>query len=154
MLGPAEAVQDLELCRRQRQLAVLVLAVEGEQSAAERLQVRGRCRPALHEGPRPALDAHTAADHDFVLALGQALAELRELVAVEEARWEGKDALHLGLGRARPDDPRTGLPSQEQVQRVCEDGLSGPRLARDDVEAGLETQLRALDQKQVLDSQL
>ena len=41
-----EPVEDLELGRRQREPAVLVLAVEGEQPRAERPQVGGRGRAA------------------------------------------------------------------------------------------------------------
>ena len=42
LLGPAEAVEDLQLRRGERQLAVLVLAVEREQRAADVAQIGGR----------------------------------------------------------------------------------------------------------------
>ena len=45
LLGAGEAVEDLELGRGEHQLAVLVLAVEGEQPRAERPQV-ARPRPS------------------------------------------------------------------------------------------------------------
>ncbi len=42
LLGAAEAVEDLQLGRRERELAVLVLAVEGEQHAGDVAQVGDR----------------------------------------------------------------------------------------------------------------
>src|SRR5205085_183614 len=40
LLRPADAVEDLQLGRRQRELAMLVLAVESEQARADVAQVR------------------------------------------------------------------------------------------------------------------
>ena len=52
LLAAAEAVEQVELGRRERQAAVLVLAEEGNQPAAELAQVGGSSRAALHERAR------------------------------------------------------------------------------------------------------
>ena len=53
-----------------------------------------------------------------------------------------------------PDDLRARLAAHQQVERVGEDGLPGPGLAGDRVQALAEAQLGPLDQQQVLDPQL
>ena len=58
--GAAEAVEDLELRGGQHELAVLVLAVEGEQPPAELAQVAGARRAPLDERARAPLGAHAA----------------------------------------------------------------------------------------------
>ena len=54
LLGPGEGVEDVELGGGQHQLAVLVLAVEGEQRAAELTKVRDVAeRPQTYARVRP-----------------------------------------------------------------------------------------------------
>ncbi len=154
LVAPAEAVEQVELGRGERQPAVLVLAEEGDQAAAERLQVGGGRRAALHERPRPALGADPAREHDLVERPVDALAQVGQLGLVEQPLGQGEDALHVGLARARPHDPRARLAAQEQVERVREHGLARTRLARDRGQAGSRAQLGALDQQQVLDPEL
>jgi hypothetical protein len=66
-LGRAtEAVQDLELRRREREPPVLVLAVEGQQRAAGGLQIgRGGAAPAEVRA-RAALRADAAREHELL----------------------------------------------------------------------------------------
>jgi hypothetical protein len=86
LVAPAEAVQQVELRRRQRQPPVLVLAEEGHEPPAERLEVRGGGRPALDEGARAALGADAPGEHDLLELLAHPLAQLRQFGLVEQAR--------------------------------------------------------------------
>src|SRR5206468_1697447 len=60
-----EAVEQIERRRRNGQLAVLVLAVEGDEARAEVAQISGRRRAALDERPRPPVRADTAPEDDL-----------------------------------------------------------------------------------------
>ena len=154
MVGPREAVEDLGLGRGDRQLAVLVLAVEGEQPPAEQLQVRRRGGAAADERRGPARGRHPPPEHDLLDAGRQALGELAHLRLIEQARRNVEAALDPGLVGSRADDLRARPAAHQEIERVGEDGLSGPRLTGDRVEAGAEPELGPLDQQQVLDSQL
>ena len=149
-----EAVEDLELRRGEHQAPVLVLAVEGQEPSAERLQVGGRRRATADEGAGSSRGADPPSEHDLLGAVGQALGDRGELRVVQEARRQREDALHPCLRGARTDDLRASLAAEEQVERVREHGLPGPGLAGDRVQPGAEAQLGALDQEQVLDPQL
>ena len=149
LLGPAEAVEDVELGGGERELAVLVLAVEGQQRAAGVAQVGRRGAAAAEVGARAALGAHAPGEHDLVGVGREPVAELgAQLVRQRE------DALDVGLGRPGPHDPRPRLAAEQQVDRVGEHGLARPRLPRQGVQARAEAQLGALDQQEVLDAKL
>ena len=154
VLGAGEAVEDLGLRRGEGQLAMLVLAVEGEQARAERLQVGGRGGAPGDERARPARGADPAAEHHLLGTLGQALGELGQLGVGEQAVGQLEDSLDPGLLGAGADDLRPRPAAEQQVERVGEHRLAGPGLAGDRVQALAEAQLGPLDQQQVLDSQL
>ena len=86
--APAEAVQQVELRGRQRQLAVLVLPVERDEPAAELPQVGRRGRAALDERARAPLGADPPRQHELrrhaAVELRHALAQVRELRLVEQ----------------------------------------------------------------------
>jgi hypothetical protein len=148
-----KAVEDLELRGAEGQLAVLVLAVEGEQPRPERAQVgRGR-RAAADEGARSPRHPDAAAEHDLVGPLGEALGDVGELGIVEQALRNREHALNVGFLRARPDDLWARLAAHEEVERMREYGLSRAGLACDHVETLPEAQFGALDQQQALDPQ-
>ena len=101
VLGAGEAVEDLQLGRGDRQLAVLVLAEEGEQPAAEQLQV-GRGRGAAgDEGAGPPAGRDPPAQHDLLGALRQPLGQLGQLRLLQQPRGQVEDALDPGLLGAR-----------------------------------------------------
>ena len=154
VLGAGEAVEHVHLRRGDRQLAVLVLAVEGEQPAAEQLQVGGRWRPARRRRRGPPAGRDPPAEHDLLGALGQPLGELGHLGLVEQPVGKVEDPLDPGLLRPRPHDLRPRLAAHQQVERVGEHGLAGAGLPGDRVEPLAQAQLGPLDQQQVLDSQL
>ena len=149
-----EAVEHVHLRRGDRQPAVLVLAVEGEQPAAEQLQVgRGGGAPG-DERRRPPRGRDPAPEHDLLGALRQPPGELRQLRIVEQPGRQVEGALDPGLAGARADDLRARLAAHQQVEGVGEHGLAGAGLAGDRVEPLPQAQLGALDQEQVLDPQL
>ncbi len=74
----AMAVQDVELHRREHQPAVLVLAVEGKQRAAELAQVGHGGRASAHVGAGAPVGPDPPRQHDLLGAGGQQL-ELGQL---------------------------------------------------------------------------
>src|SRR5215212_3153307 len=154
VLGPGKPVEHLELCRGQRELAVLVLAVEPQQLPTEGTQVRSGSRTALDEGAGSARRRDSAAQDDLLGVLREALGELGEPGIIQKRRRQCEDALDVGLGRSRSDDLRTGTTTHQEVQRVGEDGLPGTGLAGDGVESTAEPKLGSFDQQEVLDPKL
>ena len=154
LVGPAETVEQVELCRGEREPPVLVLPEEGDHPAAERLKVGGRGGAALHEGARAALGADPPGQHHLLQLLAHALAKIGQLGMLEQPRRELEHALHVCLRGTRPDDARAWLTAQQQIERVSKHGLAGARLPRDRGEPGTRPQLRPLDQEQVLYAQL
>ena len=154
VLGPGEAVEDLQLGRGDRQLAVLVLAEEGEQPPAEQLQVGGGRGAPGDEGAGPPAGRDPPPEHDLLGALGQPLGQLRQLRLLQQSRRQVEDALDPGLLRARPDDLRLRLAAHQQVERVRQHGLPRAGLPGDRVQPLAEPQFGPLDQQQVLDPQL
>ena len=69
MLAPGEAVEHLHLRRGDRQLAVLVLPVEGEQATAEQPQVGSAGSPAGKEGGSAPRGRHAASEDDLLRPL-------------------------------------------------------------------------------------
>ena len=109
VLGAGESVEDVDLGRGDRQPAVLVLAVEGEQAAAEQLQVGRRGRATGDEGagpPRGRRDA--AAEDDLPGPRRQPFGELGQLGLLQQPRGQVEDPLDPGLLGAGPDDLGAG----------------------------------------------
>ncbi len=145
-----EPVEDLQLGRRERQLAVLVLAVEGQQHARDLAQVGDGGRAAVEVGAGAPVGAHTPGEHEL---LGVGAEQLRERIA-QALVGSVEDTLDVCLARARPHDPARRAAAQQQIERVGEHRLAGPGLAGEDVQPRSEAQLSTLDQQQVLDAQL
>ncbi len=76
MLGAAEGVEDLQLGARESQLAVLVLAVEGDEPRAVLAQLGDGRRAAIEIGARAPVCAHAAGENDLLGVGGQPLSEL------------------------------------------------------------------------------
>ncbi len=149
VIAGAEAVEDLQLRRGQRELAVLVLAVEREQHAAELAQV-GYGRGATADvGARAPVGADAAREHELLRVGADALAEL-----LAQALRQVEDPLHVSLAGSGAYDPRPRAPAQQQIERVREHGLAGAGLAGEHVQPWRQAQLRLLDQQQILDTEL
>ena len=162
-LRPGEAVQQLELRRGERQPAVLVLAEEGHEPPAERLEVRRRGGAATDERPRAPRGADPTGQHDlggrgllvlFVRVPGDPLAQVRQPRLLEQARGQLEHPFDVGLAGARAHNARPGPASQQEVERVGEDRLPRAGLAGDGREPLTGPQLGPLDQQEVLDAQL
>ena len=146
--GPAEAVEDLQLRGGERQLAVLVLAVEGEQALPQALQVGDGGGAAVDVRAGPPVGADAPREHDLLGVGGEQLAALGV-----QLRGQREAALDVGLGGAGAHDPGAGAPAEQQVEGVGEDGLAGAGLAGEDVQPGGQLELGPLDQEEVLDAQ-
>ena len=149
LLRPAERIEDLELRGGERELAVLVLPVEGEQGAADVAQVVRRRRPPVHIRPCAALGPHAARQDELLGVVRHELAERRP-----QRVGQLEHALDVRLGRPGPHDPGARLAAQQQVERVGEHGLPRAGLAGEHVEPRPEAKLGPLDQQEVLDAQL
>ena len=125
---------------------MLVLAVERHQSGTQLLQVGDRRRAAAHVRARAPVRPHAPREHDL-------LGAVREAVGAGQRRRQREHALDVPLLGAGADDPAPRAAAQQQVERVREQRLAGPGLAREHVEARGEPQLGALHQQQVLDAQ-
>jgi hypothetical protein len=133
---------------------VLVLSKERDESRPERLKVPGRGRATLHEGAGATLGGDTAREDDLGRVLLDSLAEVLELRVVQEARRELEYSLNVGVSGPRTDDSGPRPPAEEQVECMSENGLSGAGLARDRRQTPPGTELRVLDQEEILYSQL
>ncbi len=157
MAAAAEAVEQVELRRGEREPAMLVLSEEGEEPAAEHLKVGRGGGAALDEGPRAPAGPHPAREDDFIttsVVVADPVAQLGQLRLLEQAGRQLEHALHVGVAGARAHDSRPRLPAQQQVQGVREHRLARAGLPRDRRQPGAGPQLGPLDQQQVLDAQL
>ena len=154
LLGAAEAVEQVELGARHGELAVLVLAEEGDERAAQLAEVGSRGRAALHERARAPFGAHPPGEDHLVGIVADAFAQLGQLRALEQPRWELERALDVGVGGAGPDDSGLRLAAQQQVEGVGKHGLARAGLSGDHREPVPGPHLGILDQQQVLDAQL
>jgi hypothetical protein len=145
----AEAVEDLELRGGQRQLAVLVLAVERQQRDRHLAQVADRRRTPAQVGARAPLGAHAPGEDDLLGVGRQALAQL-----AAQRRRQLEHPFHVGLSRPGAHDAGARAAAQEEVERVREHRLARARLAGEHVEARGEAQLGPFDEEEVLDAQL
>ena len=155
VLGAGKPVEHLHLRRGDRQLAVLVLPVEGEQPAAQQLQVRRRRGPAGDERAGPPARGDPPPQHDLLGPLGQPLGELGHLGLVQQPLGQVEDPLDPGLLRPRPNDLRLA-PCRPSAGRASGPARSSrprspPVIA---FSPFAEAQLGPLDQQQVLDPQL
>ena len=107
---PARSVEHLELRGGQREPAVLVLAVEGDERLRQLAQVRHGRRAPVHERARAALGADAPREHDLLGVLGQALAQLARAGrrAARRRPRRRPPARRAGRCRASPARPATG----------------------------------------------
>ena len=149
LLGPAEAVEDLQLGGGEGQLAMLVLAVEGEQALPQAPQVGDGGGAAVDVRAGAPVGAHAPREHDLLGVGGEQLAAL-----AVQLRGQREAALDIGLGGPGAHDPGARAPAEQQVEGVREHGLAGAGLAGEDVQPRRQLELGPLDQQQVLDAQL
>ena len=150
--APQSRVEDLQLGAGERQLAVLVLAVEGEQRAAEVAQVGDGRGAAVEVGARAPVGADAAREHDL-LGVG-AVEPLGRARSAQQRRGQLEDALDVGLGGAGPHDALRAR-GRRAADRARARAPSCRRPSRRSARsARAQAQLGPLDQQQVLDAQL
>jgi hypothetical protein len=146
LLDAAGAVEDVELCRGEHQLAVLVLAVERQQFAGQLAQLANRDRAPADVGAGATVAADAACQHQFT--------GVRRKVLAVQAVGKLEDPFDVGLSAAGADDSGLGAAAEQQIEGVREHRLARPGLAGQDVEPGRQLESRVLDQQQVLNRQL
>src|SRR5438128_5890391 len=152
VLGAAQAVEQLELGGGNRELAMLVLPVEANESGADLPHLAHGDRAPVQVRARAAIRAHPPGQHQLLGAWREPLADAR--LERRLTLLQSEDALHVRLLSARPHDARARATPQQQIERVSEHRLAGPGLAREHVQARRQAQLGLLYQQQVLDAQL
>ena len=131
-----------------------MLTVESDEPARHRAKVLGGDGAALKVRARSALGGDATRKDQLVGVELDTLAQLGEVGVACKRVIRGEHALDVGLARAGPQDAAPALAAEQQVERMGEKRLAGAGLARDDVEAGIEPQLGALDQEEVFDAEL
>ena len=149
MLAVAQAVEDLELRSRKRELAMLVLAVEREQRPADLAQLADGDRASAQVGAGATVRADAAGEHELLRVRAQTLLE-----TLAQRLGQVEDALDISLACSGAHDARPGAATEQQVERVREHGLARAGLAREHVQAGSQAQLGPLDQQQILYAKL
>ena len=112
---------------------MLVLAVEIDEHAGQFAQGRTRRERAVDERAAASLCGDLAAQEDLA-AVG---------------RFE--DGLECRCILAGPDQVGRGAPADEQPDGSHQNRLARPRLAGEHIEAGLELELQAVDDRQMAD---
>jgi len=139
-------VEDGELERRTREPALLELTRHRDRPFRRRRHVLARRRTSPRIGARAAVPEDAAREHDAGLVLRPQLGEHVRRLAVELD-------LDVRLRRGRPDHRRVGACPEQEPDRLGEDRLPGPGLARDRIQTQCEVELRLADEDEILDAQ-
>ena len=124
-------VEHDDMFGRVEERLVLVLTVQIDQRRAELAQ-RGRRRERVVDERAAAALRGDLAPHDDFAAVGPL-----------EDRLDGRDLL------AGPDEVGARPPADQQVDRLNDDGFAGAGFAGEDVQAGFELDLEAVDDRQM-----
>ena len=144
-------VEHVELVRGPRQPALLELAGHRKQALGRRGQVFAGDRASPRIRARSSVREDAAREDEAGLVLGRERGESLQLLVVEEAIGQVELRLHVRLSRARPDRGRVALCPEQQPERLGEDRLPRPGLARDRVQPRRRRKLGRSDQDEILD---
>ena len=133
---------------------MLVLAEEGHEAPAQRGKIGRRGRPARDQGPGAAALPHPASQRQLVAVLPDEVGQVGQLGFLEKTGRQLEHSLDISLPRPGANHSGARLAAQQQVERLSEDRLARPGLARERGQAASRAQLGALDEQEVLDSQL
>ncbi len=155
MRSGADFVEHPQLGACQDELAVLVLAVEGDQARAQLAQVADRGGASVEKGAgAPVHIDAPRQDQPLQLLLDAHVLGQQAGKFLTDVLGHREHSLDVGLLGARPDDAAARASSHQKIQGVGEHRLAGARLAGEHVQTGREEQLGALDQEQVFHAQL
>ena len=146
-----EAVEDVELVRRPAEPALLELARHRDQPLGGGGEILARHGAAPGVGARAAVGEDAPREHEAGLVLGRQLREAAQLLVVEEALRHVELGLDVRLRPRRADDAGVALGAEQEADRLRQDRLAGPRLARDRRQPGAGRQLALADEDEVLD---
>ena len=144
-------VEHVELVRGPRQPALLELAGHREQALGRGGEILACDRAAPGVRARSSVREDAAREDEAGLVLGRERGERLQLVVVEEAVGHVELRLDVRLARARPDRGRVALRAEQEPERLREDRLPRPGLARDRVQPRRRRELGRSDQDEVLD---
>ena len=151
LLGSAERIEDVELERGPREPTLLELPRHRDEALRGRSDVLARDRATPRVRARAPVAEDPPRDDEPGLALGPQLGERGELVLVEEPFRHVELGLDVRLGPVAADRRRVGARPEQQPDRLREDRLPRPRLARDRIQPGRERELSLADEDEVLD---
>ncbi len=151
LLGSAERIEDVELERGPREPALLELPRHRDEALRGRSDVLAGDRATPRVCARSPVTEDPPRDDEPGLALGPQLGERAELVVVEEPFRHVELGLDVRLGPVAADRRRVGARPEQQPDRLREDRLPRPRLARDRIQPGRERELSLADEDEVLD---
>ncbi len=150
-LEPCEGVEVVEVGRRVDETVMLVLRRDVGQARRELAELRRRCEPAVHVGPRSAGRLHHAPDDQLVLVR----LEPRRIEPRPQGRVRADLEERLDLRRflARAHDVGPSARPEHELDRVDQDRLARARLSGDDVEPRPQLELEPIDDGEVTNAQ-
>ncbi len=145
LLVATETVEHLELVRRPREAPLLELPRHRDHALDRRGDVLACGGSPPRVRARAPVREDAAGDDERFLVFGPQLAERLELCGKIEL---GLDVRLLAGGT---DEALAAFRAEQQAERLGEDRLPRPRLARDRVQAGRELEFGLADEDEVLD---
>ena len=136
-----------------RQATLLELARHGDESLDERGQLLARDAPAPGVGARASVGEDPARGDQGRFVGGLQLGDRREVGVVEDPVREIELGLDVRLVGARAEVAGVAARAEQQAERLREDRLPRPGLARDRVQARRDRQLGVADEDEVLDAE-
>jgi hypothetical protein len=145
VLDAGEPIEERGLGRGRQQPDALVLAVELDEVLGDGDEGGDRRELAADPGGAPAV-GRDGAREDELTVLRPAL-DGRAVGCVEPR-------LHARGARARSDERRGGAPAERERESHGHEGLAGPRLAAQHVEAGMQLEVEVLDHAEAADVEI
>jgi hypothetical protein len=148
-----EGVEDVELVRRTGEAALLELSGHGQQALDQRRQVLPRHGAPPRVCARAPVREDPARGDETLLPGRPQLGEGGVLGVVEDAVGQVELGLDVGLFRARSEIAGVAGRAQEETDRLGEDRLPRPGLARDRVQTRRKGEVGLADEDEALDAQ-
>ena len=153
IVEPGVVVEDSSLPRRSEEGEVRALTVDVYQGVADGADDVGRDGAPVEARDGASLAVDLASENDGAVVVDF---EVKVTEGLPNVGFAGdvEDGFDDGRGRSGAHERAVGGASEDELEGVDEEGLSGAGLAGDDVEAGGEGEAGLLDDGQVADGQL